>query len=345
VRAITTDIRVLVSRLGPVAVKALELAIGQTMRAGGVEVTVDHLLRAMLDLPDCDLSAAMTAANVARVDVAARLDWHLKRLPGGSKNKPAFSQRLLLLFQDAAALTTAQVRTGHLAAALLADPSLSSADIASLLEALPRDTLHLLASRFEDRGEAGRVAASPAPKAAEASAPPEASPPPAGVPDLAEIAVTPKAADAPAAPKAAEAPAAPKVEAAAEPPRGAAVSAAALRAHFGDRVVAAAEDGLTLSARVGKRETKLRIAWDTDARVLVLRIALPADPPKDEVSAAVALSTLNNALPHGAFVLDDGRLAFRSHVFLDADGNAPIETIAFAVRMCEEAADSLGAAG
>jgi hypothetical protein len=60
------------------------------------------------------------------------------------------------------------------------------------------------------------------------------------------------------------------------------------------------------------------------------------------VSAAVALSTLNNALPHGAFVLDDGRLAFRSHVFLDAEGNAPIETVAYALRVCEEAAEVLG---
>ncbi len=60
------------------------------------------------------------------------------------------------------------------------------------------------------------------------------------------------------------------------------------------------------------------------------------------MSAAVALSTLNNALPHGAFVLDDGRLAFRSHVFLDAEGNAPIETVAYALRVCEEAAEVLG---
>ena len=307
-RAITTDIKTLAGRLGPVAVKALDLAIGATMRAGGTEVTPDHLLRAMLDLTDCDLSIAMAAAGIARVDVAARLDWHLRRLPTGHKGKPALAARLCLLLQDAAELTTDRVRTGHLTAALLADPSLSGADIASALSALPREPLHLLASRQEERGEVGKVAA---------DKPAEGAPKPAAA-----------APDKPAATK-------PQAS-----PKG--TLGAALAAHFGDRVIAASDDGLSLSARAAGRDTTLRMAWDTEARVLLLRIALPADPPKDELGAAVALSTLNNSLPHGAFVLDEGQLAFRSHVFLDAEGNVPVETVAFAARMCEQAAAALG---
>lgn len=311
-RAITTDTKTLVSRLDPIGVKALELAIGLTMRGGGPEVTADHLLRALLDLPDCDLSVAMANAGITRLDVAARLDWHLQRLPSAHKGKPTLAPGLCLWLQDAAALTTDRVRTGHLAAALLADPSLSAAGMAATLSALPREPLHLLASRLEDRGEVGRVAAPPAP----------AAPAPAPVPA------------APLAPAAARPPAA--------PPRAAPANVAAVRACFADRLVGSDDAGLTLSARVSGRETKLRLAWDTDARVLVLRIALPGDPPADEVGAAVALSTLNNALPQGAFVLDEGRIAFRSHVFLDAAGNVPIETVAFAAKVCEQAAEALG---
>lgn len=308
-RAITTDTKTLVSRLDPIGVKALELAIGLTMRAGGPEVTADHLLRALLDLPDCDLSVAMANAGITRLDVAARLDWHLKRLPSAHKGKPTLAPGLCLWLQDAAALTTDRVRTGHLAAALLADPSLSAAGMAATLSALPREPLHLLASRLEDRGEVGRVAAPPAP----------------AVPATAPAAPAPPAARPPAA-----------------PPRAAPANVAALRAHFADRLVGSDDAGLTLSARVSGRETKLRLTWDTDARVLVLRIVLPGDPPADEVGAAVALSTLNNALPQGAFVLDEGRIAFRSHVFLDAAGAVPIETVAFAARVCEQAAEALG---
>lgn len=308
-RAITTDTKTLVSRLDPIGVKALELAIGLTMRAGGPEVTADHLLRALLDLPDCDLSVAMANAGITRLDVAARLDWHLKRLPSAHKGKPTLAPGLCLWLQDAAALTTDRVRTGHLAAALLADPSLSAAGMAATLSALPREPLHLLASRLEDRGEVGRVAATPAP----------------AVPAPAPAAPAPPAARPPAA-----------------PPRAAPANVAALRAHFADRLVGSDDAGLTLSARVSGRETKLRLTWDTDARVLVLRIVLPGDPPADEVGAAVALSTLNNALPQGAFVLDEGRIAFRSHVFLDAAGAVPIETVAFAARVCEQAAEALG---
>lgn len=314
-RAITTDIKVLVSRLGPVAVKALELAAGQTARAGGAEITTDHLLRAMLDLPDCDLCAAMNAANIARVDVAARLDWHLKRLPSGHKGKPIFASALCLLLQDAAALTTDRVRTGHIAAAVLADPSLSGADVASTLRALPREPRYLLASRLEDRGEIGSTAA----PAAASVQPRESAPPPTAPLPRMDV----------EAPKAAA-------------PRPALKNAGELKSRFADRLVSADESGLTLAASVGGHETTLRIAWDTEARVLVLKIALPADPPKDEVGAAVALSTLNNALPQGAFVLDEGRLAFRSHVFLDAEGNAPIDTVVFAARVCEQAAEALG---
>jgi hypothetical protein len=116
---------------------------------------------------------------------------------------------------------------------------------------------------------------------------------------------------------------------------------AALRARFASRLEAEDDGGLTLAAKVGGKATKLRLAWDLGARVLVIRIALPADPPKDEVGAAIALSTLNNALPHGAFVLDEGRLAFRSHVFLDEGGGAPVDTVAYAVRVCEQAAEAL----
>lgn len=332
-RAVTTDTKVLVSRLGPAAVKALELAIGLTMRSGGVEITADHLIRTLLDLPDCDFCVAMSAAGIARVDVAARLDWHLKRLPGGHKGKPIFSSGLCLMLQDAVALTSDRVRTGHIAAALLADPSLSAADIAAPLRTLPREPRHLQASRFEDQGEVGRIAGAPAtaaaPKPAEAT--PATAAPATATPEPAEVAAPPAAAPPRAAP----------VEVAATP-RGALTNAGLLRARFADRLVSADEGGLTLTARVGGRDTTLRLAWDTEARVLVLRIALPADPPEDEVSASIALSTLNNALPHGAFVLDEGRLAFRTHVFLDAEGNAPIEAVAFAAGLCEQAADALG---
>jgi type VI secretion system protein VasG len=323
-RAITQDIKTLAGRLGPVAVKALDLAIGGAMRAGNSEVTPDHLLRAALDLADCDVSVALHAAGIARVDVAARLDWHLRQLPTGHKGKPTLAPRLVLLMQDGAELTTDRVRTGHLLAAVLADPKLSGADLASTLAALPREPLHLLASRLEDRGEVGKVAAEGKPVEA-AKAPAQATP----------------AATKPApAPPAGPAPATP-----AAPPRTEPKSALgkALSAHFGDRVIAASDDGLSLSARVGGRDTSLRMVWDTEARVLVLRIALPGGAPADEGRAALALSTLNNSLPHGAFVLDDEGLAFRSHVFMDAAGSVPVETVAFAARMCEQAAEALGA--
>jgi hypothetical protein len=340
-RAISTDIKAIVGKLGPVVARALEGAIRRAMGAENPEVTSDHLLRALLDLPDCDLCVSMTDAHVERTDVAARLDWHLARLKGGHKGKPVLAPALLLLLEDAGKLTSDRVRSGHVTAALLADPALSAADAGKVLAALPRLPLHLLSSRFEDRGELGRApaAAEPAPAAAKSAAPAPAAAPvaaPAAAPVAAPAVKVVAPASAQVAAKAVAASPAPAVQVAAP------ANAAALRARFADRLASTDAGGLTLSARVGERQTTLRLEWDTDARVIVLRIALPADPPGDAVSAAVALSTLNNALPQGAFVLDEGRLAFRSHVFLDAEGNAPLEVVAFAVRVCEQAAEALG---
>ena len=129
--------------------------------------------------------------------------------------------------------------------------------------------------------------------------------------------------------------------AAAAPADSSPANVAALRALFAERLLAEDPGGLTLRARAGGRETSLRLDWDVPGRVIVLRIALPGDPPTDAVRTAVALSTLNDAIPHGTFVMAAGHIAFRSHVFLDAGGNAPLDTVAFAALLCEEAAEAL----
>lgn len=348
-RAITADLKVIVGRLGPLVGKALEGAIRRAVSAEHPEVTTDHLLRALLDLPDSDLCVAMANAHIERKDVVARLEWHLGRIHGKHEGKPRLSHALCLLLDDAGKLTTDRVRSGHVTTALLNDPSLSAADMGKLLDALPRLSLHLLASRVEDKGEIGRVL----------------PPPAAGPSSEAETARPAPVAFAPAAPK----PAAPKPVLAAPQPATAAnagqaasadagqaasgnaaqavtkvrppTNVADLRAIVADRWVSEDEHGLTLTAHVEGRETTLRLEWDAAQRVLVVRIALPGSPPADPVRTAVALSTLNNALPHGAFVADGEHLAFRSHVFLDADGSVPLETVVFAIRTCQEAAEAM----
>src|SRR6185436_9677535 len=74
-----------------------------------------------------------------------------------------------LLLQDAATLTSDRVRTGHIVAALLADPGLSAAGVAGLLGALPREARFLMASRLEDQGEVGRAVTADTPKPAAAA--------------------------------------------------------------------------------------------------------------------------------------------------------------------------------
>ncbi len=355
-RAITADLKVIVGRLGPMVAKALEGAIKRAVTAQHAEVTSDHLLRALCDLPDSDLCVSMENAHLPRKEVIARLDWHLGRLHGKHEGKPRLSHALCLLLDDAGKLTTDRVRSGHVTSALLADPSLSPADVGKLLDALPRMSLHLLASRVEDRGEVGRVAATPAPadtptpveKPAPAAAD-EAAPVPsvkadetAPVPTIKVVTEPPKAAaSAPEAAKPSPSAAPAPEEKSPEPEPKSPGNVAEIRALVADRVVSEDARGITLSARVDEHDTTLRLEWDAAQRVMVLRIALPGSPPADPVRTAVALSTLNNALPHGAFIAEGERLGFRSHVFLDAEGKAPLEILLFAIRTCEEAAEAM----
>ncbi len=348
-RAITADLKVIVGRLGPLVGKALEGAIRRAVSAEHPEVTTDHLLRALLDLPDSDLCVAMANAHIERKDVVARLEWHLGRIHGKHEGKPRLSHALCLLLDDAGKLTTDRVRSGHVTTALLNDPSLSAADMGKLLDALPRLSLHLLASRVEDKGEIGRVlpppaagpsseaeTARPAPVAFASVAPKPAAPKPVlAAPQAATAANAGQAASADAG-QAASGNAAQAVTKVRPP-----TNVADLRAIVADRWVSEDEHGLTLTAHVEGRETTLRLEWDAAQRVLVVRIALPGSPPADPVRTAVALSTLNNALPHGAFIADGEHLAFRSHVFLDADGSVPLETVVFAIRTCQEAAEAM----
>jgi len=368
-RAITADLKVIVGRLGPMVAKALEGAIKRAVTAQHAEVTSDHLLRALCDLPDSDLCVSMENAHLPRKEVIARLDWHLGRMHGKHEGKPRLSHALCLLLDDAGKLTTDRVRSGHVTSALLADPSLSPADIGKLLDGLPRMSLHLLASRVEDRGEVGRVAAPSAP--ADTPTPVE-KPAPAAAAQTAPVPAVRTAEDTAPGPveKAADDTAKmPAVHVAEEPPKAAASApeaakpspsaapapeakspepepkspgnVAEIRALVADRVVSEDARGITLSARVDEHDTTLRLEWDAAQRVMVLRIALPGSPPADPVRTAVALSTLNNALPHGAFIAEGERLGFRSHVFLDAEGKAPLEILLFAIRTCEEAAEAM----
>lgn len=399
-RAITADLKVIVGRLGPLVSKALEASIRRAVEARHPEVTPEHFLRALLDFADSDLAVSMANARIERKDLVARLDWHLGRLHGQHEGKPRLSHALCLLLDDAAKLTSDRVRSGHVTTALLADPSLSTADMAKLLDGLPRLSLHLLASKVEDRGDVGKVlpstpsapaaapaattistpaspAKAPAPAAAAPATPamrgpvdeepdPDAetrpirirtagsssgSTPPAEAPIVASFTVRADLPSAPAPsrpvepmpstkPKPVEPMPSTKPEPA--PPAGRTLkNLADLRTIVTDRLVSEDARGMTLTAQVEGRETTLRLEWDLDQRVLALRILLPGAPPADAVRTAVALSTLNNALPFGAFVAEGERLAFRSHVFLDADGTAPLETLVFAIQTCEEAAEAM----
>ncbi len=153
---LTVEPRSLLKRLSPTCTRALEAAAGSCLTHRHYEVTVEHLLVALLDDPESDLRAALETlrvdVNLAREAVARSLS----ELRSGNAGKPVFSSALLEWIQEAwlvssVELGQTQVRSVGLLSRLVTAPMRFVAAPWPWLESIDREVLRrdalLLASR------------------------------------------------------------------------------------------------------------------------------------------------------------------------------------------------------
>lgn len=118
---------VLISKLNPYARAALQRASELTVERSQYEVSVSHLLLALLEQPAGDVSKIVTNSGMSAERLAVLARKSLDHSKTGAVDLPEFSTLLLELFQDALTLVTsylseAEIRTGAIFAALAQNP-------------------------------------------------------------------------------------------------------------------------------------------------------------------------------------------------------------------------------
>lgn len=141
-----SETQALLDRLNPVCRRALELSAGLCVRRRNPSIEVEHLLRALLDLPQIDCQILLTEHGLDTRTLEVELNCALDLLPEGHRDTPSFSAPLRGLLARAWRLAArqsrdAEVRSAHLLLAALGDPQTHSGMVASCpsLLRLPRE--------------------------------------------------------------------------------------------------------------------------------------------------------------------------------------------------------------
>ena len=136
---VEVDLKRLVGRLNRFCTKALEAAAGNCVSRTNYEVTVEHLLQALMEDPNADVQQILQKFEIdpGRLNKAITRD--LDQLKTGNAGRPVFSPLLTTWFQNAWLVASidhnlAEVRSGNLLQALLGNPTrLASGDYVDLL--------------------------------------------------------------------------------------------------------------------------------------------------------------------------------------------------------------------
>lgn len=95
------DPRTLLRKLNTTCTKAFEAAASSCVSHRHYEVTVEHVLMALLEDPQSDVTSALAHYNVNAEVLHATLGRYIGEMKSGNPGKPTFSTLLLEWIQDA----------------------------------------------------------------------------------------------------------------------------------------------------------------------------------------------------------------------------------------------------
>jgi type VI secretion system protein VasG len=165
---VEVDLKKLVSRLNRFCTRALEAAAGNCVSRTNHEVTVEHMLAAMMEDPNADIQQALHKFEIDPGRVLKTLSRDLDNLRTGNQGRPVFSPLLTQWFQHAWLIASvehgqAEVRSANLFQALLASPArLAGGDYIDILSDIPaaelkRNYHDIFAASTETAAAAGKA--------------------------------------------------------------------------------------------------------------------------------------------------------------------------------------------
>ena len=141
------DHKSIIKRLTKNCTNALEAGVMQCVNARHYEVTVEHVLLALLDDANSDLAFIVSHYDLNPSQLRATLQRSLEDLRTGNAGRPTFSPTMMEWFQDgwvvgSVDLGYSKVRSGVLFLRLVQQPNkYSSSNIGMLLEGIPKDDM------------------------------------------------------------------------------------------------------------------------------------------------------------------------------------------------------------
>jgi type VI secretion system protein VasG len=138
--------RTLIDKLNPTCRRAFERAAGNSVTARQREVTVEHVVLALLDERESDFVALLEHYRIDTTHARAGLQKYVGELASGNSGRPVFSPTLFEWLQDAwvhasAELGEAALRSGSLLLRLLLAPVRYTAIELQGFDEIPRDEL------------------------------------------------------------------------------------------------------------------------------------------------------------------------------------------------------------
>ena len=141
------DPKSIIKRLTRPCTAALEAGVVQCVNARHYEVTLEHVMLALLDNADSDIAFLVMHYDLDPARLRQTLQRSLEDLRSGNAGKPTFSPMMLEWMQDAWTIGSVEygfqkIRSGVLFARLVQQPTkYSASNIGTYLEAIPKDDL------------------------------------------------------------------------------------------------------------------------------------------------------------------------------------------------------------
>lgn len=111
---IQVELKPLFARLNVYSTKALENAAGTTLARSHYEISLEHLLRQLLDDPNADMTRILTRFEIDPLRLQAMLDDGLSQLKNGNPGRPVFASLLTEWVQDAWLIASLVVGSGRI---------------------------------------------------------------------------------------------------------------------------------------------------------------------------------------------------------------------------------------
>ncbi len=144
---ISVEPKSLLRRLNKHCYQALDASAGFCVNRQHYEITVEHLLIKMLEVPGTDIHDILRNYGIDTAPLVKRLTHHIDRMKTGNSGRPVFSPILLEWFQEGWILASiemnaAKIRSGALFLAILnRSDRFTSGDWAEMLEEISKEDL------------------------------------------------------------------------------------------------------------------------------------------------------------------------------------------------------------